>query len=65
MKLSVICVSARPGGPLRLCDRGPDQLLADVIPFPSAAATTTDTTSRALSNRPHDVGDGEPEGTAS
>ena len=44
---------------------GPDQLFADVIPFPSAAVTATDTTSRAMSDRPHDVGDGEPEGTAS
>jgi hypothetical protein len=44
---------------------GPDQLFADVIPLPSAAATTTDTTSQAASDRRHDAGDGEPEGAAS
>jgi hypothetical protein len=44
---------------------GPDQLFADVIPFPSAAATTTGTTSQAVSARRDGAGDGEPEGTAS
>ncbi len=44
---------------------GPDQLFAEVIPFPSTAATTTGTTSQAVSACRDGAGDGEPEGTAS
>ena len=45
--------------------RGPEQLFADVIPFPAPAATTTGTASGTTSDRRDDAGDDEPEGAAS
>jgi hypothetical protein len=45
---------------------GPEQLFADVIPFPTPPAVTRlDTAGQTRSDRRDDAGDGEPDGAAS